>query len=281
MPFMFMVVLLVAVIALILWSRGRRGDVEALPLLRRLAIAFAALLLVFLSTSCITVVRAGNVGVVDVFGRVSDTTLKAGLQLVNPLARVVQMSVQTQEIKETMDVPSKEGMTMGIEVSVLFHLDPDKAADVYRRVGLDYVGVILEPQFRSITRGVTASYEAKALYTSEREAVAQLITDDLKKAVEPRGDIRADQGEAGSRAEAHRSARHRRLPADCDQRHQRSAAAVEGHRSHAGSGEERERQGRDHRQRQERPAAGAGRREVGGALQPAASRSLLPFAGFC
>jgi prohibitin 1 len=99
----------------------------------------------------------------------------------------VQMSVQTQEIKETMDVPSKEGMTMGIEVSVLFHLDPDKAADVYRRVGLDYVGVILEPQFRSITRGVTASYEAKALYTSEREAVAQLITDDLKKAVEPRG----------------------------------------------------------------------------------------------
>ena len=105
----------------------------------------------------------------------------------NPLARVIQMSIQTQELKETMDVPSKEGMSMTIEVSVLYHLDPEKAADVYRTVGEDFVGVILEPQFRSITRGVTASYEAKALYTSEREAVAQLISDDLKKLVGSRG----------------------------------------------------------------------------------------------
>jgi prohibitin 1 len=133
------------------------------------------------------IVQAGHVGVVDVFGRVSTTTLKSGIQFVNPLARVIQMSIQTQEIKETMDVPSKEGMTMGIEVSVLYHLDPEKASDVYRSVGVDYVGVILEPQFRSITRGVTASYEAKALYTSEREAVAQLISKDLKQLVEARG----------------------------------------------------------------------------------------------
>ena len=76
---------------------------------------------------------------------------------------------------------------MVIEVSVLYHLDPEKAADVYRTVGEDFVGVILEPQFRSITRGVTASYEAKALYTSEREAVAKLIQDDLKLLVGPRG----------------------------------------------------------------------------------------------
>ena len=76
---------------------------------------------------------------------------------------------------------------MGIEVSVLYHLDPEKAADVYRSVGQEFVGVILEPQFRSITRGVTASYEAKALYTSEREALAQLISADLKKLVEARG----------------------------------------------------------------------------------------------
>jgi regulator of protease activity HflC (stomatin/prohibitin superfamily) len=54
-------------------------------------------------------------------------------------------------------------------------------------VGEDFVGVILEPQFRSITRGVTASYEAKSLYTSDREAVAKLISDDLKKLVEARG----------------------------------------------------------------------------------------------
>jgi regulator of protease activity HflC (stomatin/prohibitin superfamily) len=136
---------------------------------------------------CVVVVPAGHVGVVDLFGRVSPQTRKAGLNLVNPLARVAKMSVKTQEMKEIMDVPSSEGLTMQLEVSVLYHLDPEKAADVYRTVGSDYAGVILQPQFRSVTRGVTAEYEARALYTSEREKLAQSIAAEVRKLVEPRG----------------------------------------------------------------------------------------------
>jgi regulator of protease activity HflC (stomatin/prohibitin superfamily) len=136
---------------------------------------------------CVVVVPAGHVGVVDLFGRVSTQTRKAGLNLVNPLARVAKMSVKTQEMKEIMDVPSSEGLTMQLEVSVLYHLDPEKAADVYRTVGSDYSGVILQPQFRSVTRGVTAEYEARALYTSEREKLAQSIAAEVRKLVEPRG----------------------------------------------------------------------------------------------
>jgi regulator of protease activity HflC (stomatin/prohibitin superfamily) len=134
-----------------------------------------------------TVVPAGNVGVVDFFGTVSENTLKAGINFVNPLARVIKFSVKTQEIKEVMDVPSKEGMTVSLEISALFHLNPDKAAEVYKTVGENYVEIILEPQFRSVARGVTAGYEAKALYTSEREMLAQLLLKDLEKLVEPRG----------------------------------------------------------------------------------------------
>jgi regulator of protease activity HflC (stomatin/prohibitin superfamily) len=136
---------------------------------------------------CVVVVPAGHVGVVDLFGRVSPQTRKAGLNLVNPLARVAKMSVKTLELKEVMDVPSSEGLTMQLEVSVLYHLDPEKAADVYRTVGSEYAGVILQPQFRSVTRGVTAEYEARALYTSEREKLAQSIAAEVRKLVEPRG----------------------------------------------------------------------------------------------
>jgi len=63
-------------------------------------------------------VPAGHVGVADLFGRVSPHTLKSELNLINPLARVVKMSVKTQEIKEVMDVPSREGLTMQLEASV-------------------------------------------------------------------------------------------------------------------------------------------------------------------
>lgn len=147
------------------------------------AIAFAAVTLL----QAVTVVPAGNVGVVDFFGTVSGTTLKAGINLVNPFARIVRFSVKTQELKEVMDVPSKEGLTVQLELSALFHLNPEKAAEVYKTIGPDYMHTILVPQFRSVARGVTASYDARALYTSEREQLAQTILKDLQTIVEPRG----------------------------------------------------------------------------------------------
>jgi len=147
------------------------------------AVVFAAVTLF----QTVTVVPAGNVGVVDFFGTVSSTTRKAGINLVNPLARIVKFSVKTQELKEVMDVPSKEGLTVQLELSALFHLNPEKAAEVYKTIGPDYMHIVLVPQFRSVARGVTASYDARALYTSEREQLAQTILKDLQAIVEPRG----------------------------------------------------------------------------------------------
>ena len=138
-------------------------------------------------TQLVRIIPAGHVGVIDLFGVVRPTSLKSGMHLVNPLARVVPMAIQTQELKEVMEVPSKEGLAMQLEVSALFHLDPEMAPEVYRTVGVSYSEILLEPQFRSVARGVTASYEAKALYTSERDHPAGLLAEELRKLVEKRG----------------------------------------------------------------------------------------------
>lgn len=181
----FLITLGIAIVGFFVYrsSRGQtdRRPVGSVALL--VSIGFALLAV----GQCFTVIPAGSVGVVDFFGTVSPGTLKNGINAVNPLARVVKLSVQTQEMKEVMDVPSKEGLTVQLEVSILYHLNPDKAADVYKSVGVDYERVILEPQFRSVTRGVTASYEAKALYTSEREALSLQILKEIETATEARG----------------------------------------------------------------------------------------------
>lgn len=181
----FVLTLLIAIAALVAYLSSSRSpdrrQVSTAALL--IAVAFGLMAI----GQCLTVVPAGSVGIVDFFGTVSPTTLKAGINPVNPLARVVKMSVQTQEMKEVMDVPSKEGLTVQLEVSILYHLNPDKAADVYKMVGENYESVILEPQFRSVTRGVTASYEAKALYTSEREALSIQILKEIEAVTEMRG----------------------------------------------------------------------------------------------
>jgi regulator of protease activity HflC (stomatin/prohibitin superfamily) len=179
--------LVLSVVATVLMLLGWRATRASRP---QAATGFgvAALLLgLFALSRCLTVVPAGHVGVVDLFGRVPPQTLKSGLDLVNPLARVAKLSVKTQEIKEVMDVPSREGLTMQLEASVLFHLDPEKAAEVYKTLGPDYVTILLQPQFRSVTRGVTAQFEARALYTSEREQLAETMADELRRLVEPRG----------------------------------------------------------------------------------------------
>jgi regulator of protease activity HflC (stomatin/prohibitin superfamily) len=137
---------------------------------------------------CFTQIPAGHVGVVDFFGVVSDATLRAGINPVNPLANVIKYSIQTQEHKETMQVLSREGLTIGLEVSALYRLNPDSAARVYKTVsGGDYETIILIPQFRSICRAVTASFQASALYSTERERLGSTILDELARAVAPRG----------------------------------------------------------------------------------------------
>ncbi len=120
----------------------------------------------------IAIIPAGHVGVKDFFGFVSSDTMPSGLRLVVPFTRVVDMSVQTQEIMEKAETPSREGLIIDLEVSLLYRLDPDKAAETYKKVGSDYAKVVVEPQFRSAIREITASYDAKSLYSSERNKIA-------------------------------------------------------------------------------------------------------------
>ena len=138
------------------------------------------------STSC---VRTGHVGVVSIFGRVTGRTLSEGIHLVNPAANVTELSIKTQEIKEKAAVPSKEGLIMGVEASILYHLDPAHAATVYQQMGPTYADILLIPTFRSAIRAITASNTAASLYSDGREGIAQQILEDVRRQVAPRGVI--------------------------------------------------------------------------------------------
>ena len=146
-------------------------------------------LIAVLSLSSVSCVRTGHVGVVTVFGRVTGRTMAEGIHIVNPLARVHQLDIKTQEIKERASVPSREGLIMGMEASVLYHLDPARAADVFQKIGVDFEDVLLVPNLRSSLRAVTASNTASALYSDSREVIARQILTELRNQVQPRGVI--------------------------------------------------------------------------------------------
>ncbi len=161
---------------------------KLIPKGKKKFLIIAALFLGFIVIpKSITVIPAGHVGLKDFFGSVSDRTLSAGLHIVNPLLRIHKFSIRTQEVTEQANVPSKEGLSVHLDVSLLSSLDPQKAAQVYKTIGPDYIRVVVVPQLRSVIRGVTAGYEAKALYTSEREAIANEMFSHLQGPLLERG----------------------------------------------------------------------------------------------
>jgi regulator of protease activity HflC (stomatin/prohibitin superfamily) len=137
--------------------------------------------------SALVVIPAGHVGVYDLFGQVADQSMASGIHLVNPLATVHKISIRTQEVKETVDVPSREGLAVNIDVSLLFSLEPAKAAQVFRSIGPQFIRVAVVPQFRSVVRDITSGYDAKALYTTEREFLTQNIQKTLFPLLQERG----------------------------------------------------------------------------------------------
>jgi len=190
MLFIFSIVVVIG--AIIVWFNARKKvRTEQNMMFKTTASAAGGTAIVFILIAlvqCFTQIPAGHVGVVDFFGVVSDRALPSGIQPVNPLARVIKFSIQTKEHKELMQVLSREGLTIGLEISALYKLNPDSAAQVYKTIlGGDYEEIILIPNFRSISRAVTASFQASALYSTERDRLGISIQDELAKTISNRG----------------------------------------------------------------------------------------------
>ena len=145
-----------------------------------------------LAYASFSVVPAGNVGVVDLFGIVDDEVRKPGFNVKNPLASIKRFSTKTRLMDFTCKVPSKEGLIVTLNISLQYRVDPEKAAELYKKVGENYEQVIIAPAMRSAVRDETSARDAKALYSTEREQIRNDLRSSLKKALRERGIIVED-----------------------------------------------------------------------------------------
>jgi prohibitin 1 len=166
---------------------GRIINVNPNSFLRLVALAVAAFLLIIVLFASVTRVESGHVGVLTLFGRVTGEVLPEGMHLINPFKTNNELTIRTQEIKESASVPSSEGLVMNLDTSLIYHLDPEKASDVFQKIGPSYETVLIEPNLRAAIREATASHTANALYTGEREMVAKQIHDQMAGILGTRG----------------------------------------------------------------------------------------------
>lgn len=152
------------------------------------AVGYLIAFVFFFLYMCIRTVPAGTLGVATVFGSVRDEPMEPGITFTNPFTSVTYMTTRTQMLPYQKDVLSSEGLTIGIMLSLQFHIDAERVIDVYKTVGPDYNDVITFPALSSVIREVTSKRDAKAMYTSQtRMAMHKELTEAVRNILHPKG----------------------------------------------------------------------------------------------
>ncbi|MGM3306088.1 prohibitin family protein [Anabaena sp. WFMT] len=175
----FIFSLLTSLIAsLIYLQTGKITNAKTQIAVRGITILIGSIALLASISRLLVIVPPGNVGIVNFFGKVSDNTLDSGVHLVNPFAKVLNFSTRLKDIKENIDTTSQEGLSLNLDVSLQYRLDPQKAAIVYTTIGTDEKELIIS-RFRSTVRAITANYPASAIYSTQRQEIVQKIDQQL------------------------------------------------------------------------------------------------------
>jgi regulator of protease activity HflC (stomatin/prohibitin superfamily) len=132
--------------------------------------AFSALLL----QSC-SVVRPGEVGVKQRLGKLSNEITDQGPVLFNPFtSKIVKASIQTTDLELNLSLPSKEGMSVISQVSILYRLEKEKVPSIIRTYGLTYENIISNV-FRSAAADVSSNFFAKDMHSGMRANIEAAI----------------------------------------------------------------------------------------------------------
>lgn len=121
---------------------GVEGGLKALRLIAMVLAPIGALMII---SSGIRMIGPGQVGVALPFGKVQPIALAEGINLVNPLYDVVEMNTRVQKHQARYDAASKDLQAVHVEMVLNYRLLPDKATEVYQRIGPNYAATIIDP----------------------------------------------------------------------------------------------------------------------------------------
>ncbi|MBD98617.1 MAG: spfh domain, band 7 family protein [Verrucomicrobia bacterium] len=153
-------------------------------------IKVSILLFLMIQISACVTIRQGNVGVKRTVGRIDQKILEPGAKLYNPFTtRVIKLPIRTENIEVALELPSKEGLNVRAEISILYHIQKEKATSIIGEIGMNYERIVILPVFRASAADVTAEYMAKDMHTGNRFEIESAIKDQMLKIIGERGFI--------------------------------------------------------------------------------------------
>lgn len=154
----------------------------------KLSLLLTLIIVLLFTTNC-TIVKSGEVGVRHKFGKIQPEELKPGIHFWFPVvAGVSKVDIKTQTLEMggnyAVTALSKDGLNISVDCTLLYHVEPDKAAEILTKFGPNITGKIIVPIIRSTLRDIISEYESSVVY-KERDVIKnksfQTISNELKK----------------------------------------------------------------------------------------------------
>lgn len=154
------------------------------------AAGMAGLFTALIAVGCLGFIQIGpgHVGVVTSFGDVHDEELPPGLHYVLPLFNHVdEIDVRVRALRvEGYTAASLEQQDLFLNMTLNYHIIPDRASDIVQTIGTDFEEKIIKPRLLDIPKSVTDDYRTTVVLNS-RDEIRDKSVELLSSALEEYG----------------------------------------------------------------------------------------------
>jgi len=150
-------------------------------------IVFALLFLfiaVYLWERIIIIIYPGEAGVMySLFlgGTVVDKVYGEGIHFILPYNEMYIYNCRVQHVAHRFFVLTKNGLNVQIDISIRYYPEYDLLAVLHKRIGQDYVQIVVIPEIESVLRKVIGQRNAEDIYTTEKAFLETSLNEAIKR----------------------------------------------------------------------------------------------------
>lgn len=142
--------------------------------------------LIIFSNATFVTIDAGERGVLfRTFsgGLDKENIYSPGFHIVAPWNTMYVYEVRESQLEEAMEVLSSNGLNISVDVTARIRPMYDKVGDLHETFGREYMERLVRPEVRSSVRQVIGKFTPEELYSTKRDEVQTLITEELSKSL--------------------------------------------------------------------------------------------------
>lgn len=145
------------------------------------------LAIIIFSNATFVTIDAGERGVLfRTFsgGLDKENIYQPGFHVVAPWNTMYTYEVRENQLEEEMEVLSSNGLNIKVDVTARIRPHYDQVGELHETFGREYMERLVRPEVRSSVRQIIGKFTPEELYSTKRDEVQTLITEELSNSLE-------------------------------------------------------------------------------------------------